>query len=228
MQDTSFWEPRSSRSHDYKDDRVLLLPAIRFVFDKLADHAIAALHTVLLDSDGFRKGLVREPGAPDALQGWTARRSDLLQLCWAITRIPEFYEVLLSPERTRRDAVSRFYSKYGGDPLWVMVLEEWTFPDVPHVTPALLGLIELYEDSSLCEFKIADSIDGGAFYVSRQEADGVLEGAIEKIEYCPREVLSAISHQNIGPLSRKEAWQLARTMGLDREAKRKLAEALQS
>lgn len=221
-----FWETFSSVSHACKDDRVSLLPGVRFVFGTLGDQATDALETLLLQHSVFRHAILREPTAPDTIDHWTARRRDLLQLCWAISHVTAFCNTQSSPERSRREVVSRFYSKYGGDPVWLMSLSGWTFPDLPDVHPSLLGLVNLYEDESLSQFRVSDSIEGGSFYMQREDAHQLMEGVVDRIEQCPREVLSAISQQHT--FSRQQAWQLAKAIGKDKDSKIRLAQALQS
>lgn len=226
MQDC-FWKTFSSVTHAYKDDRVLLLPALRFVFDQHADQALDALQTVLLHYSAFGEALTPEPMAPDAAEHWTVRRRDLLQLCWVMSHVTDFCKSLASPEQLRRDVVSRLFSKFGGDPVWLMSLKGWTFPDLPDVQPSLLGLVDLYEDESLHQFRVSDSIAGDPFYMQREDAHQLMEGVIKRVEQCPKEVLAAVSNQCTGTLTRKEAWMMARAIGKDKESKIKLAQVLQ-
>ena len=224
----SFWETVSCKTHTYKDDCVPLIPAVRFVFGKLGDQAFVALQTVLLQHSAFERALFPEPTAPDTLQCWTVRRRDLLQLCWVICHVTDFCDLLTSPEQLRRDVVSRLYSKYGGDPMWLMSLSGWTFPDLPDVEPSLLGLVNLYEDDSLHRFRVSDSTDGEPFYINREDAHQLMEGVVDRIEHSPKQVISAIDHQCSATFTRKQAWKMARAIGKDKESKIRLAAALQS
>ena len=49
----------------------------------------------------------------------------------------------------RPAASSSLASTSGGDPLWLMSLYGWTFPDLPDTHPSLLGLAYLYLQPSL-------------------------------------------------------------------------------
>jgi hypothetical protein len=222
---TGFWQTFSSVTHYYKDDRVLLVPALRFVFDAMADQAIRTLRTVLLQHSAFADAITSEPTNPDTE---TVRRRDLLQLCWVISNDKILCQSHTCPDRLRRDVVSRFYTLYGGDPVWLLSLFGWTFPDLPHVEPSLLGLTYLYEDDSLEQFRVYDSVDGKPFYLKREDAHQLMDGVMRKVEECPSKVITALSNQDVGTLTRKEAWQMARAMGKDIAQKRRLADALQS
>ena len=155
-------------------------------------------------------------------------QSRLLQLCWVMSHVTDFCKSLASPEQLRRDVVSRVFSKFGGDPVWLMSLSGWTFPDLPDVQPSLLGLVDLYEDESLQRFRVSDSIAGEPFYMQREDAHQLMEGVIKKVEQRPKEVLATVSNQCTGTLTRKQAWMMARAIGKDKESKTKLARVLQS
>ena len=128
----------------------------------------------------------------------------------------------------RRSVIARFFSKYGGDPVWLMSLSGWTFPDLPDVQPSLRGLMDLYEDENVHRFRVSDSITGDPFYMQREDARQLMEDIIEKAQQNPEEVLAGIGQDSTGTLTRKEAWRMARRIGKDREFRTKLAEVLQS
>ncbi len=222
---TEFWKTFSSVTHYYKDDRVLLSPALRFVFDDLADQALNTLRTVLLRHAAFAHAITSEPTNPDAQ---TVRRRDLLQLCWVISNDTDLCKLHSCPDQLHRDVISRFYTLCGGDPVWLMSLFGWTFPDLPYVVPSLLGLTYLYEDESLHQFRVYDSIDGEPFYLKREDAHQLMEGVIRKVEESPGKMITALSNQDVGTLTRKEAWMMARAIGKDRANQQKIAAALQS
>lgn len=115
----AFWKTFSSKTHSYKDDRVLLEPAVRFVFDKHADQAVHVMRAVLLQYSAFADAITPEPTNAESE---TVRRRDLLQMCWVISHDKGFYETVKCPEQTRRTVISRFYTGFGGDPVWLMSL----------------------------------------------------------------------------------------------------------
>ncbi len=219
--DGCFWQTIESVKHSHKDDRVLLVPAICRVFDQAAFEAKVAMRTMIVNHENIRAAIVPEPTDESSE---TIRRRDLLQLCWAISHDSDFCEAQSDLEQMRRRVISRFYSAYGGDPLWLMTLHGWTFPGLPKVTPSLLGLTYLYEDDSLEDFYVYDDVQGTPYYIPREDAHQVMDGVVQKVEQNPDRVLEPIGNSKPKALTHREALQLARSMGKDRATKRKLAD----
>ena len=208
-----FWKTFGNARHTHKDDRVLLDPAVKAIFDHDPLSALVALRTILIDPDNraMANAITPEPCAPESE---TIRRRDLLQLCWAISHDIEYCQSQDYHKEMHRTVISKFYSLYGGEPLWLMTLPGWTFPEIPKVEPCLLGLTYLYEDASIAEFHLYDDIAGNSFYLSREDAHNLMEGVVEKVEHKTAQDPSAMSFD--------EAQRMAKAIGKERAAKRKL------
>lgn len=209
----SFWKTFGNARHTHKDDRVLLQPAVKAIFDHDPFPALVALRTILIDPDNraMANAITPEPCAPESE---TIRRRDLLQLCWAISHDIEYCQSQDYHKDMHRTVISRFYSLYGGEPLWLMTLPGWTLPEIPKVEPCLLGLTYLYEDEAMAEFHLYDDINGNPFYLSREDAHKLMEGVIDKVEHKAAQDPSAMSFD--------EAQRMAKAIGKERAAKRKL------
>ena len=208
-----FWKTFGNARHTHKDDRVLLEPAVKAIFDHDPLTATVALRTILIDPDNraMADAITPEPCDPESE---TIRRRDLLQLCWAISHDIEYCQSQDYHKDMHRTVISKFYSLYGGEPLWLMTLPGWTFPEIPKVEPCLLGLTYLYEDDSIAEFHLYDDTAGWSHYLSREDAELVLEGVVGKIKHNPPPRPDTMSFE--------EAQQYAKKIGRERAAKRKL------
>ena len=208
-----FWKTFGNERHTHKDDRVLLEPAVRTIFDHDPTAAVFAMRTILVDPDNraMADAITPEPCNPDSE---TVRRRDLLQLCWGISHDVDYCSSQDYHRDMHRTVISRFYSLYGGEPLWLMTLPGWTFPEIPRVEPCLLGLTYLYEDDSIAEFHLYDDTAGCSYFLSREDAERVLEGVVDKVKH------KAV--QRPETMSFDEAQQYAKKIGRERALQRKL------
>ena len=91
----ALWKTFSSKTHTYKDNRVPLEPAVRFVVDDFADQAVCTMRTVLLQHSAFADAITPEPLNTGSE---TVGRRDLLQMCWVISNEACFCEQVECPE----------------------------------------------------------------------------------------------------------------------------------
>ena len=194
----------------YKDDRISLEPCVRYVFQPIEDHAIRVLERTLGKPQN-RAVLHSITPEPCSDMVTTLRRSDLLQLCWSLALERKMRETDLPVNDLQRMVVSRFYSRYGGDPFWLLDLPGWTFPSMPNAIPAILGLVLLHDEDDPEEIYIYSDVQGNPRYLSASDAAELLKGRTPE------------STEQTIALTQEEAQELACHLHKDRNLRDKLA-----